>query len=900
VLVEISEVPAQSTEAAFVTFTPVGDNGSEYSLQPFTVVSNDETFLPPASDPTASAKDEVTSESETSVAGVIHVDSATGGGDVHYSIEAGEMPAAEAPTSPRISESQLADGEVRYELEATLPGPATGPPPFSPSDLLSPGPFSVCSASAPVAFPARRGATSAAPSVFNVGTLAPFGCYAITEYAEAEAGDGEEGGEEGGEEDVRLAGADHVVRAHPLGKAGFVSTLKTIIQSGKKAKEKWEALQQIKEEIAKAKHNEAAERQMTECLKEKGLLGPEQSETALHLAEGASSLAQFEALANQVGFSSAVNDATSPKALELFNSVVQSAWGEALFGGGLGGNTGALTGTNSSGPFLGMTSPAERLQKALELCPPEKEPEPEPKKEPEPKPKPKPKHKKGGKKRRPPHRLKVRNSHDPNELVGPEGYGSGNYIAPEGPLTYEALFTNDAKAGAAAREVRVTDQLETAKVDLATFSFGPIFFGGAVAAPPPGLQKWSDTVTLPPSGSRSKELLVRIEAELNRETGLVTWNLQAIDPATGQPPQDPADGFLPPNVTPPEGVGGASFTVQPNAGLQTGEVLADSATIVFDQNPAIETVPWLNTIDTSTPSSHVAAVDQAPAGGDCADLSLAWTGSDTGAGIDHYEIYVSKNGGPYEVWQPMTAATSAIFAGVAGSSYSFSSAATDGVLHSETPPGTPSAAVTAACAAASGPGSPPGSSTSGVRISHLTFSPTRFAVGKTATAVSASAGGRRASGTSAHRHKPAGKPHAQAGSTISYTLSGAGEVSIAIDRPLPGLKLAGEGCVAASATSRRKLLTAATRGLGRHLSGAQRRRRLAALLRAARCTALRTEGKLRRAGHTGVDRVAFSGRIGTRALKPGDYLARATVGSAATAGSASASFQILPARNAGR
>jgi hypothetical protein len=913
VLIEISEVPAQSTEAAFVTFTPVGDNGSVYSLQPFTVVSNDETFAPPTSDPTVTAKDEVTSESKTSVTGVIHVSSATGGGDVRYSIEAGEKPASEAPSSPRVSETTLPNGETQDELEATLPGPATGPPPFSPSDLLSPGPFSVCSAISREAAVVRREATSLASTSFEVGTLASDGCLSVAEFGEGgEEGGEEEGGEEG-EGDARAPGllahaergargaltVGSALRAHPQSAGGTVSTIKTIIKSGKTIKEKWESIQKIKEEVAKAKHNEATERHMIECLKEHGWLGAGQAETALNVAEGASSLAQFEALANEVGFSKAVEGATSPKALELFNSVVQSAWGEQLFGGGLGGNTGALTGTNSSGPFAGLNTPAERLQKALELCPPEPE-EPEPKKEPEPKPKPKPKHKKGGKKRHPPHRLKVRNSHDPNELVGPEGYGAGNYIAPEGPLTYEALFTNDAKAGAAAREVRVTDQLESSKVDLATFSFGPIFFGGAVAAPAPGLQKWNDTVTLAPSGSRHKELLVRIEAELNRQTGLVTWNLQAIDPATGQPPQDPSDGFLPPNVTPPEGVGGASFTVQPNAGLQTGEVIADGATIVFDQNAPIKTVPWLNTIDTSTPSSHVASVDQARAGGDCADLSLAWTGSDTGAGIDHYEIYVSKNGGPLEIWRPMTAATSAIFPGVAGSSYSFSSVATDGVLHSETPPSTPSASVTAACAAASGPGAPPGSSTTGAHISHLAFSPAKFAVGKAATAVSAHARERRTAGASARKHRSIGKPHAPIGSTISYTLSGAGDVSIAIERQQAGLKLEGEGCVVASASARRKLLAAAVRRLGRHLSAAQRKRRLAALIRAARCTALHTEGKLERASRAGVDRVDFSGRIGPRALKPGDYLAKATIGSAATASSASTSFQIVPAHSGGR
>ena len=280
---------------------------------------------------------------------------------------------------------------------------------------------------------------------------------------------------------------------------------------------------------------------------------------------------------------------------------------------------------------------------------------------PPPKPKPKPRPKPHA-----PRRLKIRNSHDPNELVGPEGYGSGNYVAPSEPLTYEALFTNEATAGAPAREVRVTDQLDPTKVDLSTFSFGPVYFGSMVAAPPPGLRSWTDTVYLPATQELPKGLQVDIEANLDAQTGLITWNLQAIDPETGLPPIDPSEGFLPPDSTPPNGVGGASFTVLPKAGLPTGEAITDSATIVFDQNAPIATADWIDTIDASTPSSHIPSVATAPAGGSCGDLDVSWAGTDTGAGIDHYEIYVSRDGGSFNLWQPITAATSAIYPGVAG------------------------------------------------------------------------------------------------------------------------------------------------------------------------------------------------------------------------------------------
>ena len=233
--------------------------------------------------------------------------------------------------------------------------------------------------------------------------------------------------------------------------------------------------------------------------------------------------------------------------------MIQSSWGESLFGGGkANGGQGEGTGdlavhginaptlTNGQpNPFANpQLTPQQRLESAQELCPPKKEKEKEEKereekekkereerekkekeererkKEKEPKPKPKPKGPKGPKKPHPPKRLKVRNSHDPNELVGPEGYGHGNFVAPEEPLTYEAMFTNEATAGASAREVRLSDQLDPSKVDLSTFSFGPVYFGSTIAAPPPGLQSWKDIVDLRPA----KDLLVEINANLNAQT----------------------------------------------------------------------------------------------------------------------------------------------------------------------------------------------------------------------------------------------------------------------------------------------------------------------------------------------------------------------------------------------
>ena len=93
----------------------------------------------------------------------------------------------------------------------------------------------------------------------------------------------------------------------------------------------------------------------------------------------------------------------------------------------------------------------------------------------------------------------------------------------------------------------------------------------------------------------------------------------------------------------------------------------------------------------------------------------------------------------------------------------------------------------------------------------------------------------------------ASRRHEQ-GTTFQYTLSEAATARIVIVGRLPG-RARGGSCVAPTAK----------------------------LHRARRCTRIVAEGSLTRRSHPGANRVAFSGRIGSRALRPGGYEATLTV-----------------------
>jgi hypothetical protein len=67
---------------------------------------------------------------------------------------------------------------------------------------------------------------------------------------------------------------------------------------------------------------------------------------------------------------------------------------------------------------------------------------------------------------------------------------------------------------------------------------------------------------------------------------------------------------------------------------------------------------------------------------------VRWAGSDNvnGSGIAFYDIYVSEDGGPFELWLGATTATQAVYPGRTGHSYAFYSLAYDLVGHQEEAP----------------------------------------------------------------------------------------------------------------------------------------------------------------------------------------------------------------------
>ena len=263
-------------------------------------------------------------------------------------------------------------------------------------------------------------------------------------------------------------------------------------------------------------------------------------------------------------------------------------------------------------------------------------------------------------------------SMDPNEIVGPAGSGEKRYITGEGDQLYQVLFENQAAATAPVQHLVITDKLDTTVFDPASVRFRGVRFNDTVLTMNTPVKEIDETIDLRPANP----LLVHVIGTVS-PSGLVRWELQAIDPETLAPPDDPLAGFLPPNTSGHDGEGDVLYTVKLRS-LPEAAAVTNSASIVFDANAPIGTGTWTNLIDRLPPS---VSLNVTPAA-DPTSATISWGGEDAASGIARWDISLSKDGGPAELWRSERQAASANFTASAPGTYSFRATAHDGAMNS--------------------------------------------------------------------------------------------------------------------------------------------------------------------------------------------------------------------------
>jgi hypothetical protein len=195
-------------------------------------------------------------------------------------------------------------------------------------------------------------------------------------------------------------------------------------------------------------------------------------------------------------------------------------------------------------------------------------------------------------------------SFDPNAIYGPTGVGANRWITNGILVNYLITFENFDTAQADAQVVIVYDTINPGIFDLKTFQFGNVNFGNFSRRVPPNRTEFVLDVDMNPA----KNLTVRIFGKLDTVSGIVSWRFVTIDPNTGELPI--FDGFLPPNVTSPEGEGSVMYSVAIRSDVSNQTRIPKRATIFFDENDPIETNTWENSIDIAPPTSSLTATVQ--------------------------------------------------------------------------------------------------------------------------------------------------------------------------------------------------------------------------------------------------------------------------------------------------
>jgi hypothetical protein len=628
IIVTIDRIPAGSTGAVVVRFTPIGPAHSTYIFGSWVLQDSQPSEpsepAPAQPDPPLQVSREIRSVTDSTESGVLHVTGPFPAGDIEYSVSIEPEKGKLTPSS--FKETTNGDS-THLEVTGSVSPAGTGPPP--PDGPVAPG-------TAPI--------------------------------------------------------AAAIARAHAKD---------DVIDKALKVKAKYDAKKKLLNDAKKyndlfnktvaGREFELSRERINECLRIKNVITQKEFELLQTYAQGGETITLINDLAGQVPLKSITRGAFDVE-LGLLGEAGLGAWERTLVGSPFTRDFGLVwTLEDETAPFdygevstltdgtkkarhrgFGRISPKERLKKIVKDC--VKRPG-------------RPKPSDYLTTREYFHALGLRYSGDPNDKVGPSGYGKKHHIARGEHLPYTVLFENVPTASAPAHDVKITDQLDPSKVDLSTLSLGPVYFGDRVASPPSGAQAWTDSVDLRPA----KNMIVSIDASLNRDTGLLTWVFSSRDPVTGAPTEDVDLGFLPPDTDPPNGQGGVSFSVEQKPRLKHNAKIRNAATIIFDRNAPINTPTFVNTIDTTKPSSRIKSVKRAfktkrrgsakSRRRACRNLTVKWAGKDTGAGVFYFDVYVARNRGKFNLWRFQTQRRSARYRAPGRGVYRFRSVATDGVGH---------------------------------------------------------------------------------------------------------------------------------------------------------------------------------------------------------------------------
>ena len=259
---------------------------------------------------------------------------------------------------------------------------------------------------------------------------------------------------------------------------------------------------------------------------------------------------------------------------------------------------------------------------------------------------------------------------DPNDIIGFKSVAGSKYVPSDIEDThYTIRFENDPEiATTSAHVITVRDTLDGRYLDLSTFSPTSVCIGDRMLELN-GEKSFTKTLDM-----RTRiNAIAEVSLDYDEAQGIAVWTIRSLDPMTMEETWDYMQGVLPVNSN-GEGEGQISFDIKLREGLADGTKISNRASIVFDNEGAIMTPTWTNTIDDTKPVSEMVSIVEV----NDTVIQLNWQGRDNATELWKYTlaVQVGENG----VWSEIltdTLATSCMLRYYRDTDYGFCILATD-------------------------------------------------------------------------------------------------------------------------------------------------------------------------------------------------------------------------------
>ena len=267
---------------------------------------------------------------------------------------------------------------------------------------------------------------------------------------------------------------------------------------------------------------------------------------------------------------------------------------------------------------------------------------------------------------------------DPNEIIGPQGYDSLQWVSINDVLNYTIYFENDPEF-ATANAQRVDVRFDFSKKELMKdFMLGTYGFANMSWNIEDATNTYQNRLNL----VDTMQIYVDLIAGLDVTRKQAFWKFSSIDPESGFAPWQHDRGMLPVNDSTHVGEGFVQFSLKPVSTMKTGDTISIAANIVFDQNDTIPTNRWKNVIDAGTPTSKVIATADAE-NPSIHHLTFEAEDDEGGAGVKQVRLFLANQFGVFEEYGVYAADSIVDFETEVGRKYEFYSLAEDNVGNRE-------------------------------------------------------------------------------------------------------------------------------------------------------------------------------------------------------------------------